>query len=73
MAHVRQSRIDYGIAFEVEVLQPLKATSDGTPAYVPESISQKVFTKSFCKSRFPYKSVETFFILVIIKGKLMGM
>ena len=29
-------------------------------------ISQKVFIKSFCKSQFPHKSVNLFFILVII-------
>jgi len=33
-------------------------------------ISQKVFLKSFCKSQFPHKSVNLFFILVIVKDKL---
>ena len=32
-------------------------------------ISQKVF-KSFCKSQFPHKFVNLFFISVIIKDKL---
>jgi len=33
-------------------------------------ISHKVFSKSFCKSQFPHKSINLFFILVIVKGKL---
>jgi len=33
-------------------------------------ISQKVFIKSFCKNRFPHKSVNSFFTLAIIKSKL---
>ena len=32
--------------------------------------SQKVSIKSFCKSRFPHKSVDIFFTLVTIKDKL---
>ena len=37
---------------------------------VPESISLKVFIKSFCKSHFLQKSVSLLFILVMIKDKL---
>ena len=37
---------------------------------VDESISQKVFVKSFCRSEFPHKSVNLFYVLVIIKDKL---
>ena len=33
-------------------------------------ISQQVFVKSFCKSQFPNKSVNLFFILVTIKESL---
>ena len=33
-------------------------------------VSHKVLVKSFCKSRFPHKSVYLFFILVIVKDKL---
>jgi len=33
-------------------------------------ISQKVFIKSFGKSQFPHKSVNLFFILVIVKDTL---
>jgi len=33
-------------------------------------ILQKVFTKTFGKNQFPYKSVFVFFILVMIKDKL---
>ena len=33
-------------------------------------ISHRVFLKLFCKSQFPHKSVNLFFILVIIKDKL---
>jgi len=33
-------------------------------------ISHKVFVKSFCKSRFPHKSVNLFFMSVIIKNTL---
>ena len=36
-------------------------------------ISQKVFIKSLCKSQFPRKSVNLFFILVIVKDKLTGL
>ena len=39
----------------------------------PALISQKVFIKSFCKSQFPHKSVNLFFILVIIKDKLTNL
>ena len=34
-------------------------------------MSQKVFIKSFCKSQFPHKFVNLFFILVMMKDKLM--
>jgi len=33
-------------------------------------ISHKVLLKPFCKSQFPHKSVNLFFILVIVKDKL---
>ena len=33
-------------------------------------ISQKVFIKSFCRSQFPHKSVNSFLILVMIKDEL---
>ena len=33
-------------------------------------ISQKVFITSLCKSQFPHKSVNLFFILVIVKDRL---
>ena len=33
-------------------------------------ISHKVFRTSFCKSQFPHKSVNLFFILVIVMDKL---
>ena len=33
-------------------------------------ISQKVFTKTFCRSQFPHKFVDSFFVLVIIKDEL---
>ena len=33
-------------------------------------ISHKVFFKSFCKTQFPHKSVNFFFILVIVKDTL---
>ena len=59
MAHVRQSRTGSGIGFEVGVLQPLKATSDETPAQVPEFISQKVFTTSYiCIYIYIYLSIH---------------
>ena len=44
-----------------------KATVDWSR---PDLISQKVFIKSFCKSQFPHKSVNLFFISVMIKDKL---
>ena len=34
-------------------------------------ISQEVFTTMFCKSQFPHKSVNTFFIALITKDKMM--
>ena len=33
-------------------------------------MSHEVFMNSFCKSQFPHKSVNLFFILVTIKDKL---
>ena len=49
-----------------------------TVLHVPYShdsgfISQRVFIKSFCKSPFPHKSVNLFFILVTIKDKLTNL
>ena len=38
----------------------------------PKRTSQKVFIKLFCTSHFPHKSINLFFILVIIKDKLTG-
>jgi len=32
-------------------------------------ISQRVFSKSFCKRQFPHKFVNLFFVLVIVKIK----
>jgi len=49
---------------------PVGATR-GQPMYAPlNHISQKVSIKSFCKSQFPHKSVNVFFISVMIKVKL---
>ena len=36
----------------------------------PELISHKLFLKSFCKSQFPHKFVNLFFILDIVMDKL---
>ena len=36
-------------------------------------ISQKVFIKLFCKSRFPHKFVNLFFMLVKIMDKLLDL
>ena len=36
-------------------------------------ISQKVFIKSFCKSQFPHKYVNLFFISVTTTDKLTGL
>ena len=33
-------------------------------------IAHKVFSTSFCKSQFPHKSVNLFFILAIVKDTL---
>ena len=44
------------------------AGAKGTPR--PGLISQKVFIKSFRKSQFPDKSINLFFMLVMMKDKL---
>ena len=36
-------------------------------------VSHKVFVQLFGKSQFPYKSVNLFFILVIVKDKLTSL
>ena len=36
-------------------------------------ISQEVFIRSFGISQFPYKSINLFFVLVIIKDKLTNL
>ena len=36
-------------------------------------ISQKVFIKLFCKSRFPYKFVSLLFVLVMVKDMLTNL
>ena len=42
-------------------------------AVLPNLISHKVFIKSFSKIQFPHKSVNLFFILVIVKDKLTNL
>ena len=45
----------------------------GLASHVPRRaglISHKVFLKSFCKSRFPHKSIKLNLILVILKDQL---
>ena len=37
-------------------------------SYAGEKVT--VFLRSFCKSQFPHKAVNVFFILVIVKDKL---
>ena len=51
---------------------PLVLVAMGTDGTRPPSefISHEVFFKSFCKSQFPHKSVNLFFILVIVKDRL---
>jgi len=39
----------------------------------PDDIPQKVLRRSFCTSQFPHKSVNVFFILVIIMDKLTNL
>ena len=39
----------------------------------PQVISQKVFMKSFCRSQFWHKSVNSFYISVALNGKLMDL
>ena len=41
--------------------------------WLADFISQKLFIKSFCKSQFPHKSSNLFFILVIIKDTLTNL
>jgi hypothetical protein len=36
-------------------------------------ISLKVFLRSICKTQFPYKSVNLFFMSVIVKDKLTNL
>ena len=36
-------------------------------------ISQKMFIKSFCRSHFPHKSVNLFFISVMMKDELTSL
>jgi hypothetical protein len=43
-----------------------------TDSATSEFISQKVFIESLFKSKFPHKSVNLFFILVIRKDKFTG-
>ena len=43
------------------------------PAPAHKFISPKVFTKSLCKSQFPQKSVNLFFIITNIKNKLTNL
>ena len=40
------------------------------PVHKNGVISQKVFIKLFCKSRFPHKSVNLSFLVTVIKKKL---
>jgi hypothetical protein len=40
------------------------------PLHADRFISHKVLLKSCCKSQFPHKSVNLFFILVIVKDML---
>ena len=65
MAHIRQSRPDSGSGFQVKSLKTFRFLHLGT-----ELIAHKELVKSFCKSQFPHKSVNTFFIVANIKKKL---
>jgi hypothetical protein len=38
--------------------------------FIRARISQKMFTQLFCKGHFPHKSVNLFFILVIMQDKV---
>ena len=66
-----------GSTLNVSTLSP-GATAEGErhgdhrsrPPQARALISQKVFIQLFRKSHFPHKSVNLFFILVIVKGKL---
>ena len=62
MAHIRQSRPDYGLSFQTNVAN--------CSLFAGKLISHKVLLKSFCKSQFSHKSVNLFFILIIVKDKL---
>ena len=46
------------------------ALFSSNPGKVDVFISHKEFLKSFCKSQFPRKFVNLFFILGIVKDKL---
>jgi len=52
-----------------EIFTALIARPDSAKA-VPPAASLKVIVKLFCKSKFPHKSVNLFFTLVIVKDKL---
>ena len=45
----------------------------GRSVSVVKSISRKVFIKSFCKRRFPHKSVNLFFMITDIKSELVDL
>ena len=48
-----------------------RARVRGAPPHRQQDlISQKVFTKSICESKFPHKFVNLFFMSVVMKDKL---
>ena len=49
-------------------MHTIRAQCDGSKG--SEIISQNMFLNSFCKSQFPYKSVNSSFNLVIVKDDL---
>ena len=49
---------------------PTRAVGQGSESPDRDIISHQVSLTLFCKSQFPHKSVDLFFILVIVKDKL---
>ena len=64
------SLLFFSYSFRVSCSSLLKIRELSDPI-VYELISQDVFITSFCESQFPHKFVNLFFVLVMIKDKLM--
>jgi len=66
--HIEETNLGADLEVDVPPEQPLE-TRTHHPCHPTMFILKQVFIKLFCKSQFPHKSVNLFFILVMMKDE----